>query len=357
MKKLILIVTALFLFASLKAQIIEGTIYDADSKEPLAGVIIYLNGTSIYTSSDSNGYFRLVVKDKINTSLIFSLLSYESLIIENPFESRVKSFFLKEKPIDLTEAVIIADGFSRAQKMKAFKEQFLGDGREGKSCSILNEDDIVLKYDPIENRMTAFSMNPLIIKNDYLAYLITFDLHSFSIQYSTYTLNKTYIEQLFYMGTSSFVDENPFNLKIAKRREEKHTQSRQYFWKNLASNTLEGADIIIYNNRKPIEADQYFNITDTLNYSLIHIKPETDLNRTRNNIVDPKVYGIITVIYDYKLSSEVVFMTDRIHIDKFGNIDAIDKIYFSGAMGKQRVGDMLPLNYTQAGINKMPANQ
>lgn len=50
---------------------------------------------------------------------------YEPLIIENPFKHNEKSFFLSQKTITLQETVIVADRFSRDQKIKAFKEQSL----------------------------------------------------------------------------------------------------------------------------------------------------------------------------------------------------------------------------------------
>ncbi len=346
MKNILSLIAVFFLFIPLQAQTIEGKVYDANSKEALPGVFVYLNGTSVSTSSDNDGNFRLVTADKISTSLVLSLLGYEPLIIDNPFNYQGKSFFLNQKTITLQETVIVADRFSQAQKIKAFKEQFLGDGRAGRSCTILNEEDLVIKYDPIENRLTAYSNNPLIIKNNYLAYKVTYDLHSFFIQYSRYTLSKLYIEQLSFRGTSSFVDENPFNLKIAKRRDEKYFQSRQYFWKNIVANTLEKASLKIYNGLQPTEPDRHFIITDTLNHRLIRIRHDANLNRIRDNAIDTTACGIITVVYNNRLSSDIVFMTEQLSVDTFGNIDAVDKIRFTGSMGKQRIGDMLPGNYT-----------
>jgi len=346
MRNFLLFITALLFFIPLRAQTIEGTVYDANSKEPLAGVVVYLNGTSIATSSDGNGDFRLVVKERISTSLVFSLMGYEPLIIENPFEPQPKSFFLNEKSIILSEVVLVADKFSRSEKMKAFKEQFLGGSRAGKSCTILNEADIVFKYDLEENHLTAFFENPLVIENEYLAYRVTVDMQMFSIQYDRYTLKKSHIKRVLFMVTCSFVDKNPLDLKIAKRRDEKYSRSRQYFWKNFVDNTLEEASIKIYNGNKQTEPSRYFNITTTPDQSIISIKPYTDLSRVRNGSIDTDIYGIISVLYDNTIISEVIFMTDRIAIDKFGN--TIDKVRFAGDMGNQRVGDMLPINYVGA---------
>ena len=346
-KKITFVLLAtLFFFAPLQAQtVIEGAVYDAHSKEAIPGVAVYLNGTSMATSSNGDGYFRLVVTDQINTALVFSFLGYEPLVIEKPFEIREKSFFLSEKTEILAEAVIIGDKFSRAQKMKAFKEQFLGESRAGKSCTILNEDDLVLKYDPLEHRLSVFSANPLLIQNDYLAYLVRVDLLSFTIQYSRYTLQKSHIKQLSFATAPSFVDQNPDDLKVAQRRKEKHAQSQQYFWKNLVNNTLEQANIKIYNGSKQTWPDLHFTIESTPTHSIVCLRPDAYLSRTRNGVEDTIILGILSVLPYNGLASDIVFMTDRISVDAFGNIDAVGKVRFTGEMWKQRIGDQIPLDY------------
>ncbi|MDD4828081.1 MAG: hypothetical protein PHR97_05425 [Bacteroidales bacterium] len=112
------------------------------------------------------------------------------------------------------------------------------------------------------------------------------------------------------------------------------------------ANTLEKANLKIYNGHKQTEPGRHFIISDTLNHRLIRIRSDANLNRIRNNAIDTTACGIITVLYNNRLSSDIVFMTGQLSVDTFGNIDAVDKIRFTGALGKQRIGDMLPGNYT-----------
>jgi len=121
------------------------------------------------------------------------------------------------------------------------------------------------------------------------------------------------------------------------------------------ANTLEKANLKIYNGHKQTEPGRHFIISDTLHHSLLCIKPDANLNRIRNNVIDTTAFGIITVLYNNRLSSDIVFMTGQVSVDKFGNIDAVDKIRFTGTMGKQRIGDMLPGNYTP--IRPLPLRQ
>ena len=336
------------LLYSIQAQTIEGVVFDAKTKETITGVAIYLNGTSIITTSDSEGKFRLSVESKINASLVFSHLSYESLTIERPFELSENKFFLNEKVNTLTEVKVLADRYSRVEKMKAFKEQFLGKSEAGKSCVIINEDDIDLKYDSETNRLLASTRNPIIIENKYLAYRITFDLFSFSIQYryTENTLDMAEILKVLYKGTSSFVDHSPYNVVFAKRREEIYTRSAPYFLHNLVSNTLDKAKFSISNRFRRVKTDDYFTILDVASYKTVLIKSGTNINTRHNSLLDEQVWGVIGILYNNKFNSEIVFLTDQFSVDEYGNPDAIDQIVFFGDMGDQRLGDMLPRDFS-----------
>lgn len=85
---------------------------------------------SFYTSDRKTEYrfsIERVTSDGDYIAILKNLWmsGYEPLIIENPFKHNEKSFFLSQKTITLQETVIVADRFSRDQKIKAFKEQSL----------------------------------------------------------------------------------------------------------------------------------------------------------------------------------------------------------------------------------------
>ena len=330
---LVPILCLLALSVAAQPQIVEGTVYDSQTGEAISGVVIYLNGTTTITVSDSEGMFRLTIDNNVNTSLIFSHLSYDPLVFRPPFNLMEKSFYLNPKVIMIEEARVIAniDRFSRGRKLKAFKDQFLGESKAGRSCTILNEEDIVLNYDHTANRLSVFSLHPLIIRNDYLAYLLTYDLTHFMIRYKKNTLNSSDIEQCSFMGMSSFIDQSHFNFTIAVRRNEMYGHSRAYFWKNLTEGTLEYAKLKMYSGGRPMMLDEHFCVTDSVTYSIIQI--------------DTTIHKKITVWYQNRFISEMIVITDRIMVDRFGNIDAFDKVRYQGDMGRQRIGEMLPRDY------------
>ena len=346
MKRYLLVFIFLGLLNSLHGQTIEGVVYDADTKKEIPGVVVYLNGTSIHTVSNNDGYFCLTAGSKINTALVISHLSYESIAIDNPFEHNEKVFFLKEKVNTLAQVVVVPDQFSRDEKMKVFKEQFLGEGRGGRSCVILNEEDIVLNFDRQTNRLIGSSKNRIMIENKYLAYTIIFDLHSFSIQYSQNSMDNRYMERFSIMGTYALIDKNPNNHVIRNRRDEIYHHSRQYFWKNFIANTLKEAKFKIYNHNKQIEIDQYFTVANTPPHTLVQIRSGTNLSRISSRLTNADIFGVISISNNNRYTSEAIFLTDHFSIDQFGNISAPGNVIFAGDMAQQRIGDVLPLDFS-----------
>lgn len=348
MKPYLLTITLLSLCCHIQGQTIEGTIYDAKTREVLPNVVIYLHGTAIQTVSGSDGHFSLVTESKINTALVISHVSYESLVIDHPFDHPEQAFYLKEKVNILPEAVVVSDRFSRAQKMTIFKEQFLGEGRGGKSCLILNEEDIFLSFDHQTNRLMGFARNPIIIENKYLAYIITFDLQSFTIQYTQNSLDNRYLNRFSIVGTYTLFDQSPNDRIIKNRRNEIYRYSRQFFWKNFIANTLKDAKFKIYNHGKQMEPSQYFIVTDSLTCNLVQIKPGTDINLISDKLTDSDLFGVITVSSGNRFLSEVIFHVDHFSLDPFGNIDLPGSVFFAGAMAQQRIGEVLPMDFSYA---------
>lgn len=346
----------------LNAQVIQGTVYDSKTREALSGVVIFLDGTSIVTTSDNDGKFLLAVENIINANLVFSHLSYESLVIEKPFEDRREAFFLKEKTNLLNAAVAVAeyDPLSRAEKMKVFKEFFLGESVAAKSCIIRNEDDIMLRYDHPTDILYASVRNPLTIENQHLGYRITADIKYFQVKY-TYTAvvspNRNTVvpsnqfvataSSFAYSITSFFEDQKPYDISLVSRRNQIYVRSRQYFWLSLVNNfALIKSGFKIYNKSKEVYAEDYFTVMDDpiQKAKVVLITPGTNINRKHNEVSEESIYGVIGIRAQNKNDSEVIFLTNQFSVDPYGNV-ATSGLIYKGDMAHQRVGDMLPQNF------------
>ena len=323
----LIVVVIMFLWNCLaSAQVIQGVACDKTTGMPISNVHVYLDGTSINTITNSLGKFELRTNSAFNTRLVLNHLLYQTVIINNPFKDMPDTLYMEERIYDLPEVTIRADRFTREQKMKAFREQFLGVSRAGKSCVILNEDDIQLSFNMQTRRLLASSDNPIVVVNDA-------------------GLNSDYVQNSFFAVASYFVDKAPDSRRIKRRRDNIYELSANYFFKSFSSNSLNKNKFILFNKMYPIDHKQYFTVKDTLSLKMIRIIPYTDINKDKMYYSVPNLSGIIRVLFRRRIQSEICFITDSFLVDRYGNIDKIDQIFFSGQMGKNRAGDLLPIDY------------
>lgn len=335
----------MFFFAHLiQGQIIQGVVYDKTTKEPIYNANIYMEGTSYYTITDDNGKFRLNVPRKINTPLIISHVLYEKQIIGN-IQQIPSEIYMQERDNVIENVVIDAkrSGFSNEQKLKAFRQIFLGNSSGGKSCKIENEGDIRLIHDSENKRLIVSSEVPLKIKNDYLGYEILFELTHFEANYSSSkSLASSNLQSSLYWGTSSFLDLFPVDTKIQARRKVVYEGSRNQLFKDIVNGQMEQSNFKLYKNNIQKKAEEYFIVEeDSFNSSLINIMLNPEMIKHE---ADDKGGIKLDIVYRGNTSS-VSLLTDIITSDIYGNIDQIEKVLFSGHLATKRVGDMLPLDY------------
>jgi len=358
-KRIIYIVSLLLCTGFLSAQTLSGYIYDRESKEPIWNASVYLDGTSYNTITDVMGRFDLPVGREMNTRLVISHVKYDKVVCETPFLYLADTIYLEER-VTVIDEVIVAKGkgsvkYSQEKKMKAFLRQFLGTTKAGKSCVLLNEEDVQLIYDSNEKLLTARANVPLVIMNKLLGYKIHYDLSEFEARYKNNNLNSKAF--MFYCsGTSSFMDVSNGDPVIAHNREQIYRGSVSNFVQNLYYRTLDESDYKLFVNDKELLQNECFEIVDTLGSTLVRVKPDiintddhnseqmTDNQGSGTHFVDAAQYNFLRVSYK-RQTSEIIFFTDSFWIDSSHILYPMNKIFYSGNMGAQRVGDMLPQDY------------
>ena len=366
MKKITIAITIILSCCRINAQIFTGTVYDRATNQPLPDVYVSLNGTIAFSITDNSGKFELTVAQRLNTQLVFSHVAYQMVIIENPFDELPEEIYMEQRLNMLNDVVVsarvspeYADPFTRQQKLRAFREQFLGTTRAGRSCMIMNEGDIELRYNVLTNTLLASSDNPIVVLNEYLGYLISFTLLDFRVEYavpqnksfdgsyfrvnslrdamlqkSFVPLNRNDVQRSYFLAMSSFTDLQADDTRIKRRRDDVYEQSSTFFFRNIANNTLEESNFRIYEKGRRWDGDQssYFTIEDddALSLKTIRLIPDSD--------------SVISVRYRNRASS-IHFHTDALLVDRYGNINQIYRVLFKGLMGEARAGDMLPLDY------------
>ncbi|MES2864499.1 MAG: carboxypeptidase-like regulatory domain-containing protein [Bacteroidota bacterium] len=332
------------------AQNIKGKVTNSNN-EPIAGASVYLDGTTIGTTSDSEGLFEITAKNKYNTFLIVRFLGYEDIIVSNPYEKDFYTFILVQKTNEIETILIVKDGFTRKQKMQLFKEQFLGTTKYGKGCKILNEDAIDFSYDLDRFIFTASSTEPIKVVNTNLGYTIDFDLHNFYVKFNFKTIRSIHLIESMYLGTAKYTDISS-DEKTIKSRSDVYFGSSMHFFKSIIDNSWSSENFLLYEGKFSVNPNHYFKVLETNGSFEITvsptIKPEVNLGTIKTN----GFYADFGLLYDKKRQSRVIFKTKTFFIDSFGNNTHRDQIIFGGDIGQQKVGNTLPLNFEPEIIEK-----
>jgi hypothetical protein len=205
------------LFSLANAQVrVTGKVIDMDGN-PLEGASVYINNSSIGTTTSLQGYFDLSVEHGYYV-LIVSYLGYETTSYNlNTLEVPQSIVFkLAEKPNRLNEVVIKKeDNMSRSKRaffMKKFKDNFLGTTFLSTKTKIKNEYAIKFEYDDPTHTLDVYTIEPLVIENKGLGYKITYDLVHFQLD----------AVRVSYLGYSKFED-----LEGSTRKERKWKEARE----------------------------------------------------------------------------------------------------------------------------------
>jgi hypothetical protein len=330
---LLLFITALTTYA----QELKGVVLNGYNNAPIIGASVYFDNTSIGTTTNFDGAFTIDLKQAINTPLVVSYVGYETkmLVIEN-FDAPL-TFKLKENVNVLTEVVLESrDEWSRDFKLKQFKREFLGRSEFAKKCTILNEDVLVLNFERESKQLVVSAKAPVIVRNEALDYIVKYDINDFYIAYNLdldagLNLEKVFktVSSVAYSGATFFQEiDSKKHKRALKNREKAYVGSALHFMRAIANDRIKQEKFKIFKGSNQVEPKFYIKTfkNDTLGVT------EVSLVQKLNILCKGKQSAI---------KSEV----DRFVIDAFGNHSPIEKVLFGGFMAKQRIGDVLPLDY------------
>ena len=348
LKKTAVIVLINFLcYSYSSAQTLTGSVLN-ENKQPVVGASVYFDGTAIGTITNATGQFYLQLKNRISAPLVISSLGYETQMVQNAFDQPSLSIQLKLKPYQIGEVVVKKDRFSRKQKVKAFRAQFLGTSRAGKSCIIKNEADIDLYYNAERNTLEATSDKPLVIVNKHLGYTITVNLVDFNVTYRKTSLNSEHVKSSLYLVTTFFSDTEQNNIKIEKRRNKCYQGSTLNFFRDLSLGKWSEKGFLLYSGSTPAIPSQYFVVSDTLDLKKVVVANSIKgivLSVDTPNIKIPFIASF-NLLYNNRKQSKIVFKTNTIYIDKYGVNTSPELIQLGGDMSRKRLGDLLPFDYS-----------
>lgn len=325
----------ILIFSQIK---IQGNVYD-EKGEPIFGVSVYVDGSTIGTITNDLGFFALELNSETNASLVFRSMGFITTSVNLKSYSNPITIILKEDVKELREVVVEKNMFTRKQMMKLFKEQFLGINVAGKNCIIENEEEIYFDYDRKTLTLTAYSDKPLIIINNYLGYKIEYQLIDFQCKFNKFSMDSEFVTQFQFAG-NSFFTELLNTKKVIKRRLNSYEGSTLHFFRNLISNNWNKKEFTLYEGSFITNPQLHFKQTQIENGMYkIEVVPKKSIN------LKTKLVNQFNILFDNKEQSKIQFYTTEFYVDSFGVFTNYESILFSGEIVSKRIGDMLPTNF------------
>ena len=339
----------LFCITTIQAQTITGYVYNTVDGLPLEAASVYLDGTTFSTATNAEGFFSLTTPQKYTASLVVKYIGYETYRVDEPYKTgKPLKIELVPNTVNLDEVVVTPGpkAFSRKQMLKAFREQFLGMSEAGKSCKILNEDDIRLYYDVAAKTLVASADKPLVIRNKRLEYDVTYDLMAFEVQYRVKSLERIFIKGSVFAGTTLFRDKSKNNSANKKRRET-YNGSVPHFMKTIANNSWEKSKFRLFLGSFTIAPANALVITNTLGQKKVMLtKSAMEKLDAEPELPNGQPRYRLNLLDSQQRNSFFYFNREEFYIDANGMFSPIDAVLFGGHMGNLKAGDMLPADYT-----------
>jgi len=356
------------------AQVIKGKIVDATTGNPIPNASVYLNRSSKGTISNTQGEFVLYT-DETKKSLIVSYVGYQSDTILN-YNNKLLNIKLKPRTNELKEVVIGVSNMTREKQMKIFLTQFIGSS--SKDCIISNPDDINFTYHKKTRTLEADVNQPLIIHNKKLGYKITYFLSAFSYApvQTSYPTESSYYMETSYKGNYVFEEDTlgltPTEIKkIRKARDRAYYGSRMRFirlvlagvnWRENLANDREKTKFYYWYNNHNFYHDEINFIFNNIRANKEQLLNNTVINDDGGRYFLARPTGYIT--YNGFDHSEVTFQSGELTVKKrFDEVPLTANSYnesnliWSGKMGEQRVGDLLPIDFEPSEALSKPQQQ
>jgi hypothetical protein len=306
------------------AQVIKGRVVDSESGGAVSFASVYFSGTTVGTVAGEDGKFELDISRYASMPLTISAVGFSSATLEGFSQDKHLEVFLAPLAYDIATVNISTRSLQRERRsnLKIFREQFLGKTVYARRCAILNEEDITFNYGSDSDTLKAFTLKPLVVRNDALGYIITFYLENF--KYCRATGNSLYT------GTFTFTEDESSGSLEEGRRNVVYLGSAVHFFRSLWADDLN---------------IQGFSIQD-LQGNLLNYEDIVIIDEGHKYLVYQEGFRIYYDGYGIGTRSFLRPLKNRVSFDESGYFDPV-AIMLMGEMGKQRVGDLLPLGFVQ----------
>jgi hypothetical protein len=185
---LFLIVLTLMGFVPAYGQfVMKGKVVDAETLKPVEFATVFINNSTFGDITDRSGGFKMQIP-KGNYELVISFMGYQTFRFPFSTETIKEGYEFRILPeaIDLKEAKVEENRDKIwYQNLALFQEQFLGSSINGKKSKILNPQVLVLDGETEKNKLFARGRDVLEIENPNLGYTVKYVLEEFVHDFQT----------------------------------------------------------------------------------------------------------------------------------------------------------------------------
>lgn len=174
-----------------QTNILTGIIKDSASDKPLAGVSVFLNGTTKGTVTHSDGTFTLPIPPG-RYQLIASAIGYGTYIREIsshnlPPSLKIDLHTAAEELASVTVEPYLKDGWKKYGK--TFLQYFIGTTENASSCKIKNKEALRFHFYLKSNQLSVTAVDPLLIENKALGYELEYRLERFVCDFASHIVS------------------------------------------------------------------------------------------------------------------------------------------------------------------------
>lgn len=330
-KQRLLLLALLLLFIPTRAQqLLRGEVFSAADSTALFGASVYFDGTSIGVSTDSEGRFELEKSDSNTSPLIISSLGHETIALDPASlkAGELPRIYLKLTSEELAAVFLENDPWGHTKKLGIFIREFLGVHPSAQKCKILNDEVLQLHYNPSTETLTASAKEPLVIRNRYLGYEISYNLTDFKVEFTPADEGFQRPKLVYTEGTSFFTSLRKHPRKqVRKNRKNSYEGSSLHFMRSLSAAQLRENRFRIFHKSYQVPEYKFFDL-----------KKEGTL--TRVNILTDS----LTLLYG-DLEQSKIIAREPFYIDEMGNHTPPTAVIFGGEIAYHRISLLLPLDY------------
>lgn len=388
-------------FTCLAQTNITGRVINKTDKAALPHASVFLNTATVGTQTDSKGNFTLSNVKTGSYELVVSVVGYntyhENITINNS-PVTLPEIELTAKTISLQQVTIKpADDPYRSKYLDQFETEFLGKSQLADECKIINPEMLDFVFDDKTNKLTASSVDFLIIDNKALGYRLKYLLTNFVNERKDSRSLKTHYEgSVLFEEMKGTTDQKK---QWQQKRREVYDNSSMHFFRAIIANRVheEGFKVLQYANEPnpKRQSDElivtklkYFNNLKAQSYnsygdSLKYWKAQSQLPKASKVLRDfpltqqdilkltdqPNIYVLncendgLYVTYNKSLhfsknarlnnindadnteTTLIKFDEPNALIDNNGSLADLNSLSYSGAWGQYRMAGLLPVDY------------